>query len=367
MGLRRLTTIQLAVCAALALLAGGCGGSSDDGGTGFEEVFAAVEGLNGGARIGKLVELAEDDGGELSLYTSASADIVDDLVGAFEDEYDLDVALYRANTEAVAARLVEEADAGFHGADVTEVDGVALYNLDRESLLVDYRPDGTSSLLPRSDRDGWTVVETVTFVVGWNTKLVRDGQQPRSWEDLADPKWAGKLAMEFGDFEWYGTLHDYWVKQEGKSEAEADRLFAQMGQNARVLSGHTFMAELLAGGEFEVAASAFASTVSRLGKEGAPVAWQPPVEPVIVRVNGAGLVRGARNPAAAVLYMEWIASKGQDVLAELGREPVRKDLVSTRNTTSVQVDYSQLVDRQDEWTSEYERILSKAKPGPQEG
>jgi iron(III) transport system substrate-binding protein len=362
------TCAVLTVAFAFAL--GGCGGSSepkiDRSETGYEQVFAAIQGLHAKQRTAKLLALAKKDGGDLSLYTSAKSDVAEALAGGFEDFSGLDVALYRATTEAVAARLSEEARADFHGADVVEADGVALYNLNRESLLVDYRPDGLTRLAPGSDRDGWTACEFVTFVVSWNTKLVHDGEQPRSWEDLADPRWKGKLALEFGDFEWYGTLRDYLIKSEGKSEAEVDRLFQRMGQNALVFKGHTFMTQLLAEGEVDVAASAFASTVDQFRKDGASVSWQPPVEPVIVRTNGAGLVQGSRNPAAAVLYLEWLANDGQDLLAKVGREPVRKDLALGRTIRSVPVDYAQLVTHQKEWSSDYERILSKSEKAPEE-
>jgi iron(III) transport system substrate-binding protein len=362
--------IILATVALLSALAftgcGGSGGGGDRSASGYEDVFAAIQGLHGKARTRKLLQLAKAEGGALTVYTSANSDIAEGLAGAFEDAYGLDLALYRANTEAVAERITEEARANFRGGDVAELDGVALYNLNRESLIVEHRPEGLSRLVAGADRDGWTVTEFRKFVVSWNTDRVPEGEQPRTWEDLADPKWRGKLAMEFGDFEWYGTLHDYWVEEKGKTEAEADRLFAAMGRNARVVTGHTFMAELLAGGEFDVAASAFASTIDRLQKEGAPVSWHPSVEPVVGRVNGAGLVLDAPNPAAAVLYLDWIVGEGQAVLAELGREPARKDLLQQRNAKKINVDYSQLVERQDEWTSEYERVLSKAAPGPEE-
>lgn len=354
---------------ALALVACSCGGSSADGGddSGYEQVFAAIDHLHGKKRTAKLVELAQAEGGELNLYTSANSDVAAALEEAFSDAYDIDVSLYRANTEAVAARLSEEASADFRGADVTQVDGVSLFNLERDSLLVDYRPDALGGLVAGADQKGWTVSEYRSFVVGWNTKLVEEGTQPRSWEDLADPRWKGKLVMEFGDFEWYGTLREYWIEEEGKSEAEADRLFAQMGRNARVLTGHTLMTQLLAAGEFDVAASAFASTVDEFRREGASISWRPAVEPVVVRTNGVALVREPRNPAAAVLYLEWLAGHGQKVLAELGREPARKDLVTLRGAREIRVDYARVIERQDEWRAGYERILKGAERVPEEG
>jgi iron(III) transport system substrate-binding protein len=362
----RIILAPAALLSALALT--GCSSSSTTGGastkpsaSGYEKVFAAVKGLHGRARTAKLLALAMAEGEAVTVYTSANSDVAEGLAGAFQDAYGLDVALYRANTEAVAERITEEARANFHGDDVAELDGVALFNLNRESLLVDYTPDGVSQLVPGADRAGWTVTEFRKFVVSWNTNRVPAGEQPRSWEDLADPKWKGKLAMEFGDFEWYGTLRDYWINEGGKSEAEADRLFEQMGRNAVVLTGHTLMTELLAAGEFDVAATTFSTTVDELRKKGAPIARLPAVEPVIVRTNGVALVRGARHPAAALLYLEWLIGPGQKIAADLGRDPARRDLAGGENLRTVPVDYSKLVAHQKEWTTEYERILSKGK------
>jgi iron(III) transport system substrate-binding protein len=362
--------IPLAGALLFSLLAlSGCGGSGDDGrsASGYEDVFAEIQGLHGKARTARLLELAKAEDGALTVYTSANTDVAEGLAEAFEDAYGLDMGLYRANTEAVAERISEEASANYRGSDVAELDGVALYNLNRESLLVDYRPDGLPRLGDGSDREGWTVTEFRKFVVSWNTDRVSEGEQPRSWEDLADPKWKGKLAMEFGDFEWYGTLRDYWIKEQGKSPAQADRLFEQMGRNALVLTGHTLMTELLAGGEFDVAATTFSSTVDALRKEGAPIARLPAVEPVIVRTNGVALIRDARHPAAAVLYLEWLIGPGQKVAFDLGRDPARRDLAATDDFRTVPVDYSKLVTHQEEWTTGYERILSNGEELREEG
>src|SRR3954465_3060630 len=45
--------------------------------------------------------------------------------------------------------------------------------------------------------------------------------------------------------------------------------------------------------------------------EGAPVAWTPAVEPVILRQNGVGLLENAKHPAAAALFAEWAPGPGQ--------------------------------------------------------
>ena len=93
---------------------------------------------------------------------------------------------------------------------------------------------------------------------------MKQGQQPRRWEDLADPKWKGKLEMELSDVDWYKTLWEYWVKH-GKSPQEADRLFTAMARNAAFVKGHTVMGELLGAGEYAVSASNYSFVTGSTG------------------------------------------------------------------------------------------------------
>lgn len=359
---------SILLLALLGLVLCGCGGSSSgskgSSATGYEQVFAAIKGLHGKQRTAKLVSLAQAEGGKLTFYTSVSSEAADAFASGFNDAYGIEVAVYRSNTEDVVERLTQEAAANYHGADVAGLDGLSLYNLNRKSLLVDYKADGLPQLVPGAHRDGWTISEFAPFAVSWNTKLVHAGEQPRTLEDLANPRWRGKLALESSDFEWYGTVRDYWVTQGGKSEAEADRLFEQIGRNAVAMRGHSLMTQLLAAGEFDVAASTFASKVDELRKDGAPVSRTPAVEPVIVVTNGMALVRGSHHPAAAALFLEWVLGDGQKSIQELGREPARRDLTTTGGVRTVWEDNAKLVRNQKKWAADYERVLSHGKVRP---
>src|SRR3712207_2539013 len=154
---------------------------------------------------------------------------------------------------------------------------------------------------------------------------------------------------EAGDFDWMLGLWRYWVDEAGKSDAEAERLFEAIGRNALVVKGHTLMGQLLAAGEYEVAATNFSHVVERLRQDGAPIAADPPVEPIVTRIDGVGLVRSARHPATAVLFVEWWLSEGQKVLVELDREPARKDLSKTSDAEQTPVDMSTLEKEASKW------------------
>jgi iron(III) transport system substrate-binding protein len=339
---------------------GGEGSAASDE-TGFEEVFAAIDGLSGAERTEKLIELSEQEGGQLNLYTSMTSDVVDGLAGAFEDEFDIEPSVYRADSETVLRRLIEEASAGFRGSDIVETNGPELASLNNEGILVGLDSPVNDALVDNAVEDGWTTDRFNKFVISWNTEKVAESDVPPSWEDLADPKWDGQLALEPSDIDWYKTLWEYWVNEAGMSEQEADGIFEQMAQDALFVKGHTLVGDLLAAGEFSVAASNYSYLVENVKEEGAPVAWEPPVEPVISRPNGIALVRGAQHPATAVLFMEWVLSDGQETLQEFNLDPARADIVTTPGTDEIFVDVESYVNEQAEWTDRYEQLVTLGK------
>jgi iron(III) transport system substrate-binding protein len=362
-------SVRLLACIPLlfvALVVAACGGSSDDEQEGptFDSVLAQVEALTGKAREDKLLKLAEAEDADLSFYTSMSSNVEEEVVSAFEDEYDLGVAVYRASSGTVLQRLLEEANAGFHGADVVESSGLEMLNLQREGVLVPYDSPLADGLVSGTRNEGWTTDRFNTFVVSWNTDLVEPDEAPKSWEELADPKWRGQLGLEAGDVDWYKTLWEYWVEVEGKTPEEADKLFQGMARNALFVPGHTVMGQLQAAGEFALAVN-YLHTNLNLIADGAPLAWRPAVEPIIPRANGIGLVDGAEHPASALLFTDWLLSKGQVVLGELNVDPTRKDLAAGPGIEEVKVNLPSLADEQEKWTEQFDQLTTLGKEVPE--
>jgi iron(III) transport system substrate-binding protein len=352
----RARTTTLAVLAALA----GCGGSDDSDDAGgreaFEDVFAQIEGLSGEQREKRLLKLANEEGAKLSFYTSLTDDTEAALADAFEDEYDIEVSVYRSTSETVAQRVSEEVKAGFRGGDVLESNGTEMALLNREEVFVPYEPPGADNLAPGS-RPEWAVSRFNKFVVTWNTKVVPKGEEPSSFEELAEPRFKGKIALEAGDSDWYRTLRDYLIEEDGKSESEADALLEGIARNARVVTAHALVSQLLGAGEYDVAVSNYLHQTLDLIDDGAPVAYEPFVEPVVSRPQGVGLLETAEHPAAAVLFEDWLVSDGQDVLAEHNVIPARKDLVADTGVEEALVDVDSFVEEVDEWDERYEELL----------
>ncbi len=142
---------------------------------------------------------------------------------------------------------------------------------------------------------------------------------PTSWEELADPRWKGQLAIEAGDVNWYAALRDYWLEQ-GKSEEEVDRLFEAIAGNALVVRGHTLLGQLMAAGEFAMGPN-YLSRVDTFRKEGAPLAWQPAVEPLFPEPQGVGVVEGGPAPRGCAVVRRLAARRSSTPPRGAGSRP----------------------------------------------
>jgi iron(III) transport system substrate-binding protein len=323
--------------------------------------FQQYEGLKGSERHDRLVKDAKTEG-EMSLYTSMTSDVAGSVTKAFTDQTGIKVNLYRADSETVLQRILQEARANHGGADVVETDALEMASLGKEQLVQPYTGERRDLVGEEGKFDNWTADRYNLFAPSWNTTKVPAGDQPKTWEDLANPKWDGGLAMELNDYDWYLTLYEYW-QSHGKSTAEIDRLFTDMANGAKVVKGHTVMGEMLSAGQYSVAASNYSYIVQKAVNKGAPVAYQPFVQPVIARPQGAAPLKSAPHPAAALLFQDWLFSEGQQVFVDEGLTPSiepqnLKDPLEGLEV--IPVDVKQLLDKQKEWSDRYNALLSRS-------
>jgi iron(III) transport system substrate-binding protein len=339
--------------------AGGGGSSSEDSGpTQAQQLYEEIAGLSGQERRDRLVELAAEEDG-FNLYTSMNASVLDEVVDAFEDEFDIEPSVYRAGSETILQRILQESDAGFPGNDVVETNGSELGALQQEGVMVQCAAQELIDQVPEAGvSKDWVSTRFNLFAPSWNTNIISD--PPETWEDLADPKYDGQLALELGDYDWYLGLTDYWLA-EGKSQEEIDKLFADMVDGAVVVKGHTVMAELMSAGQFGLAASNYTYIVDKAKAAGAPVETQPYVKPVIARPNGGSCMKNAENPATAMLFMDWLLEEGQAVIAGMELTPAIQEGEAFAEDELVAIDSQKLLTEGQEWSAKYDELISGAK------
>lgn len=336
--------------------AGGGGGKS-----GLEAVYAELEGLEGEERTARLAELAAEEGGSVSLYTSTNVEESGPITDAFTDRYGIEVELYRASSSDVLQRLLEEADAGYRGADVVSLNGTEMQILDREGLLLPLRTPAKEDIVEVARYDTWAGLYLNVFVAAWNTDALSRDEYPETWEQVLTD-YPGRLAMELGDWDWFATLvNRYFIEEKGMTEEEAVELFRGAARNAAVVDGHTTMAQLLAAGEYTVVSSAYQHRIPNLQREGGPVAWEPPPEPIIVRPNGIGIPRDTEHPASALLFAEYGLTDAQEMLAEFERTPANPAYGGVPEKYELEtVDLDKLLDERKKWESLYAEIVRES-------
>ena len=139
-----------------------------------------------------------------------------------------------------------------------------------------------------------------------------------------------------------------------------------MANGAKVVKGHTVMGELLSAGQFSVAASNYSYLVQRVADKGAPVAYQPFVQPVIARPQGAALMKSAPHPAAALLFVDWMLTEGQQVLVDLSLTPSiePEGLADPLDGVEViPVDVERLANESEAMERALQRVAREKRPG----
>jgi iron(III) transport system substrate-binding protein len=330
------------------------------------QAYTEINGMTGKARLDALKAKAEKEG-KLSVYTSNTD--IDALVEGFSKRYKVDVTVYRGNSESVLQRVLQEQKANYYGNDIWEDNTTNLNTATNEqNLLAEYKSEFRDKVRKNGQQKNWTANRFTVFVVGWNTNLVKNGQEPKSVEELAEPKWKGKVALELSDVDWFTALYQYYLGK-GKTDAEIKDLFVKIAHNAKVVKGHTVQGELLAAGQFAVAPSIYSHTVDRGTDKGAPIAWRPasgkPVEPVITRPNGAGLMKTATHPYAAMLFMDYMLSpEGQSIISDGFRvgsvEVAGKDPLAGLET--ITIPEQELLDNGKKWEGLYASIVTGSSP-----
>lgn len=370
--MRQKTILRSAAAVAAALLLAACGSSPTASGGGqagandaakqaatkAQEVFDKINGLKGEERTKTLVEMAEKEG-KLSIYTSNTD--MEDLVAGFEDKYDIDVSVYRGNSEAVLQRILQEQQANYLGNDFVDTNAGELNILNKEGKLYPYKGELRDKVRKEGQANGWTASRFNVFVVGWNTNKVKPGQEPKSLEDLADPKWKGQVSMELSDVDWFAAMYKHYLDQ-GKSEAEVKDLFTKIAANSKIARGHTTQGELLSAGQFGITVSSYSHTIDKAADKGAPVSWRPaagpPIQPIVVRPNGVAMMKTAANPAAAMLFVEWELTEGQKILEDafrIGAIPTKADPLTGLKVLAVPE--QELLDDAKKWDDLYADII----------
>lgn len=266
-----------------------------------------------------LVAAAQKEGEVVWYSTLIINQIVRPVVNAFEAEYPaIKVRYSRASSSDVALKIRNEARARRVQADLFDGSNT-VFLLQDAGLVAEYRPAAVAAWPDElKDPHGrWTAVNLFYWTSAYNTNLVSAAEAPKTYEDLLDPKWKGKIA-------WTNDLTP------GGPPGFIHNILATMGQDRGMDYLRKFAAQLpvsipaaqrvvldhVVSGEYPLAVMILNYHATISAAKGAPVRWIK-MEPLLQSMSLVSIVKDSPHPNAAKLLVEFILSDaGQQIFAD---------------------------------------------------
>jgi iron(III) transport system substrate-binding protein len=223
----------------------------------------------------------------------------------------------------MALKLQNEIRANSVQADVFDANSAFFQAMPLKNL-VEYKAEAAASYPDnlKDPKGRFTAVNVFTMAVGINTNLVPDAERPKTYEDLLDPKWKGKMAWTTdltpnGPPGFIGNILASMGEEKGMAYLE--KLSKQ--DIANVPASQRVVLDQVISGQYAIGLMIFNHHTVISGKKGAPVTWLR-IEPLISTGNYVGLIRNSPHPNAGKLFEEFILSKeGQQVLQKANYLP----------------------------------------------
>jgi iron(III) transport system substrate-binding protein len=282
-----------------------------------------------GASAGKLFAAAADSldqlyekakkEGKVTLYAPLSPQAMSVIPPAFMKRFPgVIVDHIDATSDKLIARVLAEQRGGRVIADV--ISGALTYLPQILDLkIVEHVVVPEAAAYPAQLKgDLWVATDTQFYIAGWNTNLVKKGEEPKSYEELANPKWRDSIMGEPRDYQ----MLVGFAKRKYNNDEKAIDLFKKVAANGvEFHRGHSQLAEFLMAGQRAICFTCYSHHFPMRVKKGAPI--QPLMAEGVGEVGGSAMVmKEAPHPNAALLWVRWaVSEEGQKVYAQAGETP----------------------------------------------
>ncbi len=338
-------------CVAAGCLSPWCVGAIES----TREVILAAE-MKGADRHDRMLAKARAEG-SLNLYATMGQEQIGVLAAEFEKKYGIKINVWRANSESVLRRAATEAKGGRFEVDVIESNGFELESLHTEQLTQALDTPNAAQMIAEAlpAHREWIGNRANLFVFAYNSQRVRVEELPKSYTDLLDPRWKGRLTAESDNIDWFHTVG------QALGEERAVKLFGDIVRvnGIQLRKGHPLLASLTASGEVTAVMATYNYFIEKLRKEkSAPVNWVA-VAPAVARVSGLAMSRRAPHPNAAMLFIDFMLTDAQRMMPAMDLIPAAR----AEKGLPVGIDWkfvnpAELVKHSEKWSRLYQQVFA---------
>lgn len=283
-------------------------------------------------------ESAPAKGGKLVIYSPNETEINNPIIKEFQDRTGVQVELVTGGTGDLLNRIKAEAnnplgDLMFGGT----VESLNAY----KEFFEPYTSAEAANLNPMltSEDNSWTPFTSLPMVILYNKELVKEGQEPTSWNDLLNPEWKGKIAYadpakSGSSYTQLATMLTAFGKDDGKGWEFIGKLVGNL--DGKVLSSSGMVPKGVADKEYPIGIT-LEENALRYVEGGSKVGIVYPSEGTSAVPDGMAIIKEAQNIDNAQLFINFASGKDVQTLVqtEFKRRPVRTDLEAGSGVTPI--------------------------------
>ncbi len=267
----------------------------------------------------ELIKAAQKEGA-CNYYTSIDLPVAERIARTFEAKFSgVKVRVERSGAERVFQRIGQEYGSKIHRVDLANSsDAAHLIVWKKQGILAAFVPEDVAKYFPaeHKDPDGTFSSFRLTLCpVAYNTKTVKAAEAPKSFNDLLDPKWAGKITKAHPSYSGTILTATFQVSRDlgwGYFEKLAKQKIMQ-------LQSATDPPKKVVLGERMVAADGVEYVMLRERERGSPIEIVYPSEGTPLIVGPNAIFKAAPNPNAARLLQAWMCTaECQQLLIDVG-------------------------------------------------
>ncbi|HWP57980.1 MAG TPA: extracellular solute-binding protein [Candidatus Acidoferrales bacterium] len=288
----------------------------------------------GAQTIDEVYKQALKEGGTINFYGTLAQINAEKILPVFEKRFPgMKINHVDATSDKLVARAVAEARGGKVLGDVLQIPLENVVQVHQQGLLLE-KPVPEAAAYPEGMKGPfWTASDLQFIIAAWNTNLVKKEEEPKEFDDFADPRWKGRLIAEPRDLELLMGLAKYKFKSDEKAVALLKKIAAN---NVEFHKGHSQLAELLVAGQAAACITCYSHHYPARIKKGAPLNYM--LTEGIASINATAVFKNAPHPNSALLFARWVASlEGQKVMAMGGRTPAHPKVEPVEKTRTEKI------------------------------
>ena len=267
-----------------------------------------------------LIEAAKKEG-KIAFYTAMDLDFAQRLGKAFEAKYGIAVRVERSGAERVFTRIGQEYTANIRAVDVANTaDAAHCIVWTRNGWLEPYLPEEVAQHYDKAyyDPNGLHITTRILVCpIAYNTNLVKKEEAPKSYADLLDPKWSGKMVKAHPAYS--GTIMNATFQI--ARDIGWDYFEKLAKQRVMQVQSATDTPKKIQLGERAVMVDGAGYFIIRFKEAGDPVEIVYPAEGTPVATSPSAVMKNAPNPNAARLFQNWMHSReAQQFLVDWARQ-----------------------------------------------